>query len=114
MASGDSFGAMNGENEPSGSHRGQIGGTDGWHGTAGLAADVRYYGQTILKRARERIGHFYPLATVNAEMADNRPDLQAHVGKRLPVIAWIWARIVASPDPAARSVHVPLVSTFWM
>ena len=111
MASGDSFGAMNGENEPSGSHRGQ---TDGWHSTAGLAADVRYYGQTILKRARERIGHFYPLATVNAEMADNRPDLQGHVGKRLPVIAWIWARTVASPDPAPRSLHVPLVSTFWM
>src|SRR5207247_491654 len=30
------------------------------------------------------------------------------------VIAWIWARTVASPDPAARGVHVPLVSTFWL
>jgi len=94
--------------------RGKIGGTDGWFGSAGLASDVRYYGQHILEEARKRIGNFYPLAKVDTEMADNRPDLQAHVGKRLPVIAWIWARTVASPDPAARSVHVPLVSTFWL
>ena len=94
--------------------RAKIGGADGWYGTAGLAADVRYYGRQVLERARGRIGHFYPLADVSPEMARNRPDLNAHVGKRLPVIAWIWARTVASPDPAARSAHVPLLSTFWL
>jgi len=29
-------------------------GTKGWRGTVGLAADVRYYGQVILERAREK------------------------------------------------------------
>jgi hypothetical protein len=43
-------------------------------------------------------------------------DLEArlYVGKELPVIAWIWARTVPSPNPAARGAHVPLMSTFWL
>jgi len=35
-------------------------GTSGWKGAAGLAADVRYYGEWMRDRARERIGHLYP------------------------------------------------------
>ena len=94
--------------------RGRIGGTESWIGTAGLAADVSYYGRRILQRAREKLSHFYPSADITPEIAHNRADLEAYVGKQLPVIAWIWARTVASPDPAARSAHVPLVSTFWL
>ncbi|PZN02542.1 MAG: hypothetical protein DIU76_10380, partial [Bacillota bacterium] len=75
---------------------------------------VRYYGRVILKRAREKIGHLYPPVKVTPEMAEGRPDLQPHVGKELPVIAWIWARTVPSPNPAARGAHVPLMSTFWL
>ncbi|MCD6540308.1 DUF1156 domain-containing protein, partial [Candidatus Bipolaricaulota bacterium] len=37
-----------------------------------------------------------------------------YVGKELPVIAWIWARTVPSPDPAARGANVPLMTTFWL
>lgn len=94
--------------------RRKIGAADGWRGTAGLAADVRYYGRTILERARKQIGHLYPPVKVAKEMAEGRPDLKPYVGKKLPVIAWIWARTVASPNPAARGVHVPLMSTFWL
>jgi len=94
--------------------RAKIGGAEGWRGTAGLAADVRYYGQVILERARQKIGHLYPPVKVTAEMARGRPDLEPYVGRELPVIAWIWARTVASPDPAARGAHVPLMSTFWL
>jgi putative DNA methylase len=94
--------------------RKKIGGTDGWRGTTGLAADVRYYGGLILERARRAIGHLYPPAKVTKEMAEGRPDLAPCVGKELPVIAWIWARTVASPNPAARGAHVPLMSTFWL
>ncbi|QBS38322.1 DUF1156 domain-containing protein [Thermaerobacter sp. FW80] len=94
--------------------RGRTGGNARWRGTAGLAADVRYYGRVILKRAREKIGHLYPPVKVTAEMAEDRPDLQPYVGKELPVIAWIWARTVPSPNPAARGAHVPLMSTFWL
>src|SRR5262245_56856230 len=41
-------------------NRAQIGGTGGWRGTEGLAADVRYYGRQIRKLATDRIGHLYP------------------------------------------------------
>jgi len=91
-----------------------IGSTHGWQGANGLAADVRHYGRIILERAREKIGYLYPPAAVTREMADGRPDLRPYIGKDLPVIAWIWARTVASPNPAAREAHVPLMSTFWL
>ena len=94
--------------------RRKIGGTGGWRGTAGLAADVRYYGRVILERARKKIGHLYPPVKVTPAMAEGRPDLQPYMGKELPVIAWIWARTVPSPNPAARGAHVPLMSTFWL
>jgi putative DNA methylase len=92
----------------------KIGGSENWRGTTGLAADVRYYGRVILDRARQRIGHHYPPVEVTPEMAEGRPDLKPLVGKKLPVIAWIWARTVRSPNPAAKGAHVPLMSTFWL
>ena len=96
------------------SDRAKIGGAENWRGTNGLAADVRYYGRVILERARAKIGHLYPPVKVTAEMAAESPHLKSYVGKELPVIAWIWARTVRSPNPAARGVHVPLMSTFWL
>ena len=30
------------------------------------------------------------------------------------VIAWLWARTIASPNPAAAGAHVPLVSSFML
>ncbi len=94
--------------------RAKIGGSQGWRGTTGLAADVRYYERVILQRARARIGHLYPPVEVTPEMAEGRPELKPLVGKKLPVIAWIWARTVRSPNPAAKGAHVPLMSTFWL
>jgi putative DNA methylase len=94
--------------------RRKIGGKQGWRGSTGLAADVRYYGRVVLGRARERIGHLYPPVKVTAEMAAEHPHLKPYVGKELPVIAWIWARTVPSPNPAARGAPVPLMSTFWL
>jgi putative DNA methylase len=66
---------------------------EGWKGAAGLAADVRYYGEWMREKAWERIGHLYP--THNGET----------------VIAWLWARTVQSPNPAVNA-HVPLVRSF--
>ena len=45
-------------------------------------------------------------------MARERPDLKSLVGKKLTVIAWLWARTVKSPNPAFSHVDVPLASTF--
>ena len=64
-----------------------------WKGAAGLAADVRYYGQWMRERAFEKIGHLYP----------------KHNGET--VIAWLWARTVISPNPAVNA-PVPLASSF--
>lgn len=85
-----------------------------WSGARGLAEDVRYYGRWMRNEAEKRIGHLYPKVTVTPEMAEGRPDLKPYVGQELTVIAWIWARTVASPNPAANGVHVPLVKSFWL
>ena len=68
-------------------------------GAQGLAADVRHYGAWMKQQAEERIGHLYPKAKL--------PD-----GSEATVIAWLWARTVASPDPAAAGAQVPLVRSF--
>ena len=86
--------------------------TGGWQGAAGLAEDIRRYGEWMRDEAESRIGHLYPKARVTEAMAAEREDLRPYVGKDLTVIAWLWARTVASPDPMMRGAHVPLVSSF--
>jgi putative DNA methylase len=85
-----------------------------WCGAAGLAEDVRYYGQWMRDEAEKRIGHLYPKLKISAGTAKDRPDLNSYVGKDLTVIAWFWARTVESSNPAYRGCHVPLVSSFWV
>ncbi len=85
-----------------------------YKGAQGLAEDVRYYGQWMRDEAEKRIGHLYPKIEITAEMAKERPDLKPYVGRKLTVIAWLWARTVKSPNPAFRHVDVPLASTFML
>jgi putative DNA methylase len=84
--------------------RQEIGGSDSRQGTQGLAADVRYYARQVVERAREKLGRHYPRVLLPKEQG----------GKEANVIAWIWARTVASPDPAAQAKPVPLISTYWL
>jgi len=83
-----------------------------WKRTAGLAEDIRYYGQWIRDEAFKRIGQLYPQVEVAAHMLDERSDLAPYKGQKLTVIAWLWARSVKSPNPAFSHVDVPLTSTF--
>ncbi len=85
-----------------------------YKGAAGLAADVRSYGQWMRDEAEKRIGHLYPKIEVTAEMVRERPDLTPYLGQKLTVIAWLWARTVKSPNPAFAHVDVPLASTFML
>ena len=83
-----------------------------WKGAQGLAEDVRYYGQWMRDEAEKRIGHLYPKIEITAAMAKERPDLKPLVGRKLAVVAWLWARTVKSPNPAFRNVDVPLATSF--
>ena len=86
-----------------------------WKGAQGLAEDVRYYGQWMRDEAERRIGHLYPQVEITEEMVRERPDLEADTkGRKLTVIAWLWARTVRSPNPAFADVEVPLASTFML
>ena len=83
-----------------------------WPGAAGLAEDVRRYGVWIRQEAERRIGHLYPDVEITPEMAAGRPDLKKYVGKKLKILAWLWARTVKSPNPAYRNSFVPLSASF--
>jgi putative DNA methylase len=85
-----------------------------WKGAQGLAEDVRYYGRWMRDEAEKRIGYLYPKIEVTVEMVKGRPDLKPYIGKKLTVIAWLWARTVKSPNPAFAQVDVPLASTFML
>jgi putative DNA methylase len=74
-----------------------------WKGAAGLAADVRYYGQWMRDEAERRIGHLYPKVQLPKEQG----------GGEAIVIAWLWARTVKCPNPACGAT-MPLVSSFWL
>jgi putative DNA methylase len=86
----------------------------GYKGAAGLAEDVRYYGEWTREEAEKRIGHLFPKVKVTDDMAKDRPDLKTYTGREMTVIAWLWARTVESPNPAYRGCQVPLVSSFWL
>ena len=85
-----------------------------WRGADGLAEDVRFYGNWIRDGAEKLIGNLYPNVEVTTEMAEERIDLTRYVGRKLPVVAYLWVRTVKSPDPAFAEVYVPLASTFTL
>lgn len=80
--------------------RHQFGSSAAPKGAAGLAEDVRYYGEWMKLEAYKRIGHLYP----KAKLAD---------GSEATVIAWIWARTVKCPNPAC-GCEMPLVRSFTL
>ena len=71
-----------------------------WKGTAGLAADIRYYGAWMREEAHRRIGHLYPKAQL--------PD-----GTSATVVAWLWARTIPCSNPAC-GLQMPLMRTFQL
>ena len=91
---------------------GKLGLEESWKGAAGLAEDVRYYGNWMRDEAFKRVGHLYGPIEITPKMITERPDLESYRGKKLTVIAWLWARTVKSPNPAFSHVDVPLASTF--
>ena len=81
--------------------RKKFGRDEGWKGAAGLADDIRYYGQWMRDEAEKRIGHLYPKVKLPPEQGDGEAT----------VIAWLWARTVKCPNPAC-GCEMPLVRSF--
>ncbi len=71
-----------------------------WHGSEGLAEDVRYYGEWMRQEAWGRIGHLYPQVELPAELGSGKAK----------VIAWLWARTAPCPNPVC-GAQMPLVRT---
>ncbi len=83
-----------------------------WSGSAGLAQDIKRYGALLGTKAKEKLGPFYPDVEITSAMVKERKDLSPLVGKKLPVLAWLWARTIKSPNPAFSHVDVPLAASF--
>lgn len=89
-------------------------GATGWTGAAGLAEDIRRYGEWMNAETNRRIGHLYPTIEITNELAEDRADLKGLIGNRMTVIAWLWARTVKSPNPAASGKYVPITASFYL
>lgn len=71
-----------------------------WKDAAGLATDVRAYGEWVRDQAVLRIQTMYP----KASLAD---------GSEATVIAWIWCRTAVCPNPGC-GIEMPLVRSRWL
>lgn len=70
----------------------------------GLAEDVKFYGDWMIKEAFKLLGHLYPKVDLPKEYG----------GEKANVIAWVWTRTVPSPDPAFQGIQVPITSNFLL
>lgn len=75
-----------------------------YRGAEGLAEDVLWYAKELRDLAWRKIGHLYPKVKL----------LDRDGGGDETVLAWIWARTVASPNPALSGTKVPLISNYWL
>jgi len=71
-------------------------------GSLAIAEDIKYYGQWLVHEAEQRIGDLYPKIQLPPQYG----------GGEATVIAWLWARTVISPNPAADGNKTPLVHSF--
>jgi putative DNA methylase len=67
-----------------------------------LAEDVRHWGEWVLARAREEIGHLY----------DN-PEGDEAGGEPPVIVGYLWVRTVKCPNPAC-GAEMPLVRQWWL
>ena len=76
-----------------------LGRASGYCGASGLAADVKYYGEIVKKKAYEQIGQLYP------KVYDKEKN------QYLNAVAWLWTRTVKCPNPAC-GCEMPLIKSF--
>ena len=97
-------------------------GPDGKPTWGGLAKEVRYWGDWVLKKVKAEIGDLYPLIP-DPKYKGERPQKQQELwlkgeaeqvppGYLMPV-AYLWTRTVACKNPACGAT-VPLVRQTWL
>jgi putative DNA methylase len=97
-------------------------GPDGQPTWGGLAAEVRYWGEWVLKKVKAEIGDLYPLipdpkhqgqkAMAQAHLWQTGAADQVPPGYLVPV-AYLWTRKVKCKNPACEAA-VPLVRQTWL
>lgn len=88
----------------------------------GLAEEVRYWGEWVLKKVKAEIGDLYPLIP-DPEYKGNRPAVQAEMWQSseketippgfLVPVAYLWTRTVRCKNPSCGAT-VPLVRQTWL
>jgi putative DNA methylase len=88
----------------------------------GLADEVRYWGEWVLRKVKAEIGDLYPLIpdpeykgkrpTVHAEMSQSSEKESIPPGYLVPV-AYLWTRTVRCKNPSCGAT-VPLVRQTWL
>ena len=78
----------------------------------GLIEDIRFYGKLLREKVKRKIGELYPDIKITLDIVNKREDLRPYLNQKLPIIGYVWARTVKSPNPAFTNIKVPLVSTF--
>jgi putative DNA methylase len=88
---------------------------------AGLAAEVRHWGEWVLTQAHAEVGDLYPLIP-DPRYRGKRPSLQSDLWARskeqvppgfLVPIAYLWTRTVPCKNPSCGAT-VPLVKQTWL
>jgi putative DNA methylase len=89
---------------------------------AGLAEEVRHWGDWVLKKVKAEIGDLYPLIpdpnfkgkrpAVNAQLWKDEAAAQVPPGCLMPV-AYLWTRTVTCKNPGCKAT-VPLVKQTWL
>ena len=85
----------------------------------GLAKEVRYWGEWVLRKVRAEIGDLYPLIPDpdhHSDRKDQRNALRAEDETPpgfLKPVAYLWTRTVTCKNPTCKAI-VPLVKQTWL
>jgi putative DNA methylase len=77
---------------------------ESWTGARGLSEDLRRYGTWVGQQAAARLAQQYSSIQLPKRLG----------GGKGTVLTWLWCRTVASPNPAARGMHIPLAKSFQL
>ena len=97
---------------PASAGQSEVASAEAWPRTTGLSEDILRYGTLLRDEAARLLAGVHTKLRITPAHVASRPDLAHYLGRELTPMTWLWARTVASPNPAARGEHVPLIASF--